>query len=320
MPETFLVTGAMGCIGAWALRHLVDRGDKVVSFDLSTRRDRVNLLLTPEEQEAITFLQGDLTDAGQVRDAVESRQITRIIHLAALQVPFCKADPVTGARVNVTGTVNVFEAARHSGIDHLAYASSIAVYGPPERYGTELIPHHAPHDPRTLYGVYKSANEGTARVYWDDWSVSSTALRAYTVYGVGRDQGLTSEPTKALLAVAAKKPYAISFGGAMQFQWASDVAQQFIAAALEDPSGAYAFNFGGPVTTVQEFADIVRTLRPAAELTVADVTLPFPAGFDDEPLRAHASTFHSTPLTDGIGRTLEQFEALIERGQIDVDG
>ena len=320
MPETFLVTGAMGCIGAWALRHLVDQGHRAVSFDLSTRRDRVNLLLSPEEQESITFLQGDLTDTAQVRDAVESQNVTRIIHLAALQVPFCKADPVTGARVNVTGTVNVFEAARHGGIPHIAYASSIAVYGPPERYDSELIAHDAPHDPRTLYGVYKSANEGTARVYWADWQVSSTALRAYTVYGVGRDQGLTSEPTKALLAVAAGKPASISFGGAMQFQWASDVAQQFIAAALEEPSGAYAFNFGGPITTVQEFADVVRAARPKADLAVADVTLPFPAGFDDQPLRDHAAAFYATPLVEGIGQTLAQFEALLARGQLGVDG
>ena len=146
--------------------------------------------------------------------------------------------------------------------------------------------------------------------------MSSTALRPYTVYGVARDQGLTSEPTKALLAVAAGQPYAITFGGTMQFQWASDVAQQFIAAASEEPRGAQVFNLGGEPTTVAHFAEIVRALRPGAELTVAENPLPFPAGFEDQALRAHAATVYATPLADGIRRTLEQFEDLLERGLI----
>jgi nucleoside-diphosphate-sugar epimerase len=241
----------------------LEQGEGVVSFDLSEDRQRLNQLLSQEEQAAVTFVTGDLTDYQQVLAAVEEHGVTRIIHLAALQVPFCIANPVQGARVNVTGTVNVFEAARRSGIGHIAYASSIAVYGPPERYPPGLVAHQAAHDPRTLYGVYKVANEGTARVYWRDWEVSSTGLRPYTVYGVGRDQGLTSEPTKALRAAVDGEPYHISFGGTMQFQLASDVARQFILAAREEPSGAQVFNLGTEPVTVEHFAEIARSLRPA---------------------------------------------------------
>ena len=118
-----------------------------------------------------------------------------MIHLAALQVPFCRADPPLGARVNVLGTVNVFEAAKAR--PHLApitYASSIAAF---DANGT-MAGH-----PGTIYGVYKRANESTAAVYFAENGVSSTGLRPHTVYGVGRDQGLTSAPTTAMLAAAA---------------------------------------------------------------------------------------------------------------------
>lgn len=310
MSEKFLVTGSMGCIGAWTLYHLLQQGQEVVSFDVSEGRHRLDLLLSAEEQAAIAFVKGDLTDYAQVKAAIDRHGITRIIHLAALQVPFCIANPILGASVNVTGTVNVFEAARQSGISHLTYASSIAVYGPPDNYAAGLVPHDAPHDPRTLYGVYKRANEGTARIYWQDWGVSSTALRPYTVYGVGRDQGLTSEPSQALQAVAKGKPYDISFGGTMQFQLASDVAQQFILASLEEPSGAHVFNLGTEPASVAQFAEIVRSLRPHAQLTVGERELPFPRGFDDRELLRHATIIYETPLYMGIKETIEDFERM----------
>lgn len=202
MNHTYLVTGGMGCLGAWALYHLHRQGKRAVCFDLSDDRHRLDLLLTPAEQAAITFVRGDLTDTQQVREVFAQHAITHVIHLAALQVPFCRANPPLGAQINVTGTVNIFEAARNTGVRHLAIASSVAVYGPPELYGAGLLSADAPVAPRTLYGVYKVANEMTAQVYWHEYAISSTVLRPYTVYGLGRDQGLTSEPTKAMAAAA----------------------------------------------------------------------------------------------------------------------
>ena len=122
----------MGCIGAWVLYHLQRQGKQAVCFDLSDDRHRLDLLLSRDEQSAITFVRGDLTDGRQVLDAFTTHGVTHIVHLAALQVPFCRANPALGAQVNVTGTVNIFEAARQAGVRQLAYASSIAVYGPPE--------------------------------------------------------------------------------------------------------------------------------------------------------------------------------------------
>jgi len=308
--STFLVTGGMGCLGAWTLYHLVQQGKNVVSFDLSKNRGRLDLLLSADDQNAITFLQGDLTDTKQVREVMSQYNITHVIHLAALQVPFCRDNPPLGAEVNVTGTVNIFEAAKARGIHHVAYASSIAVYGPASEYPAGLVAHEALHRPRTLYGVYKVANEGCARVYWQDHGISSTALRPYTVYGVGRDQGITSEPTKALRAVSKGERYHINFGGTMQFHLASDVAQQFITAASQPSEGAHAFNLGTTPVSVAQFVDMVKTLEPHADITCDDSTLPFPAGFDASALHAHAHEVFETPLEEGIRATLEHFKTL----------
>lgn len=306
--ETFIVTGAMGCIGAWTLYHLVKQGKRVVSFDLSDNRQRLNLLLTPEEQQSIVFEQGDLSDFNQVLRVFKEHTVTHVIHLAALQIPFCRANPVLGAQVNVVGTVNIFEAARSSGLKHLAYASSIAIYGPATDYPPGLIAHDALPAPRTLYGVYKVANEGTARTYWQDHQISSTTLRPYTVYGVGRDQGLTSEPTKAMLAAAKGEAFHISFGGTMQFHFASDVALQFIEAASVPLGGAFGFNLGTSLVTVAEVVDMIRQIKPNAQISSADNALPFPQGFDDTELKKHFSAVYKTPLLEGIRQTIAHFE------------
>src|SRR3954454_18350882 len=175
----FLVTGAYGCIGAWVAAELVADGRPVVTFDLSTEPRRLRLLLDADAVADIPHVAGDITDLDALGRTIDEHGVTHVIHLAALQVPFCRAAPPLGARVNVLGTVNVFEAAKAR--PHLApitYASSIAAF---DAAGT-MAGH-----PSTIYGVYKRANEATAHVYFEENRICSTGLRPHTVYGVGRD-------------------------------------------------------------------------------------------------------------------------------------
>ena len=310
MAETFLVTGGMGCIGAWTLYHLQSRGQRAVNFDASADRQRIDWLLSAEEQADISFVQGDLRDTEAVKAVFAEHGVTRVVHLAALQVPMCRANPVMGAAVNVTGTVNVFEAAKAQGVKHIAYASSIGVYGPPSEFPPGLIANDAPQNPRTLYGAYKACTERAAKVYFYDEGISSTCLRPYTVYGVGRNQGMTSEPTKALAAAVKGQPYKIGFSGTMQFQLASDVARQFILAAEQPLDGAYGFNLGGKPATVADFVAAAKRVLPAAEIEVAEVPLPFPEGFDDSALRASFGSVYETPLDEGVAQTVALMQRL----------
>lgn len=322
--ERFIITGALGCIGAWTVRNLVREKIPVTVFDLASEPKRLKLLLSDEELAHVSFVAGDITDLGAFEKALDDHHITHVIHLAGLQVPFCKADPPMGARVNVVGTVNVFEAVkrRKDRIGQVVYASSVAVFGSPEDYepGAALTD-EAALKPHTHYGVYKQANEGTAHVYWHDNGISSIGFRPYVVYGVGRDQGVTSTPTTAMLAAAANKPYHISYGGQTVFQYADDTARAFIQAARTKYDGAGAFNLGGLSPHMTEVVAAIQKAAPQAadKITFEDLQLPFPPEVDGTRLEEAIGKVHHKPLIDGVAETIDMFRTLIQQGKVDAE-
>ena len=182
-------------------------------------------------------------------------------------MPFVRERPVLGSQVNVTGTVNVFEAAKAAGLrTTIAYASSAAVYDEEGQVA-----------PKTLYGVFKLANEGTARIYAEESGIASVGLRPFSVYGPGRDQGLTAAPTLAIEAALRGEPYRIPFGGRTQLHYAGDVARAFVQAARSQSRAApRPTASGGPSTAIADFAALVERELPGAEITVDETPLPFP--------------------------------------------
>jgi len=324
MPtDRFLITGALGCIGAWVVRTLVREGAQPVVFDLAGDPHRLKLIMDADELARVAFIAGDITDLAAVEQALDEHAITHVIHLAALQVPFCRANPPLGARVNVVGTVNIFEAVakRRERIDRVVYASSIAIYDAADADPAGAVSHGMLGHPMTLYGVYKQANEGTARVYSQDAKVSSIGLRPCIVYGPGRDQGLTSSPTKAMFAAAAGKPFHIPFGGRSDYQYAEDVAKAFIAAARAPFAGAEVFNLRGSVAHMRELVAAIEAAAPDAggAITFADNTLPFPEEYDAAPLVELIGPLPHTPLQEAVTNTLACFRVALASGQMAPD-
>jgi UDP-glucuronate 4-epimerase len=297
----FLVTGILGCLGAWTARVLVESGMPVVGYDLGTETHRLELVLG-ERRSDVTLVQADITDLGALERALDEHDIARVIHLAALQVPFCRENPPLGAAVNVVGTANVFEAVRRRAerIPGVVYASSAAVYGPNDRGVEDELT-----TPATHYGVYKQANEGTARVYWEDHRLPSIGLRPYTVYGPGRDQGMTSTPTQAMLAAARGEPFHITFGGTTQYQHARDVAACLVACAEQLHEGARVHNLPGAATDMTEVVAAIEAAVPesAATITFEPAGLPFPPVLQS----TGEVPFEATPLLDGVAETIEHF-------------
>src|SRR5262249_13884978 len=163
-----------------------------------------------------------------------------------------------GAQVNVCGTLNIFEATRRSGqVKHIVYASSAAVYGPEEFYAGATVAEGAALLPGTHYGVFKQANEGNARVYFQSHGISSAGLRPWTVYGAGRDQGLTPGPTKAIKASVVGRPYTIRFGGSINLQYAQDTARIFLRCAELNLPGARVYALRGAVVEIDEFLEVL---------------------------------------------------------------
>src|SRR5262249_58835499 len=103
-------------------------------------------------------------------------------------------------------------------VGSVTFARAAGVCGPADKYPDGILRDDSPHYPETtLYGVTKEANENTARFYAKEFGLSSTAIRPWVIYGVGRDQGMTSGPSAAMLAAAAGRPYHVTYGGAPIF-------------------------------------------------------------------------------------------------------
>ena len=322
--DRFLVTGALGFIGAWTVRCLVDEGTAVVAADLGQDTARWRLL-DPMLEGRVPLVHSDVTDDAAFGRLVADHGITHIVHLAALQVPFARANPTLGARVNVEGMAVVLEAARRlrGQVRGLSFASSIAVYGPSERYGSGPLPHDAAPQPTTLYGAYKLADEWMARVYQRDYQVTSIGLRGAVVYGPGRDQGLTSSPTSAMLAAAVGRPYHVDWGGLAGYHHGGDVAAAFIAAAraCETSDETDTYNLPVETSSMDEVVDAIREASGgAADITYAPVQLPFPAAYDASALeRRLGGPLSLVPLRQGVRETMETFRAAAADGRLDVD-
>ena len=229
-----LVTGAGGCIGAWVVAILARSGVNVIASDLSVNRRRVGLILGDTVNELV-WEQCDVTNFSALKALAKKYSISAIIHLAGLQVPFCAANPALGARVNVEGTINILQSARDLNICRTVYASSIAVHGMPP--GGEYK--------ATLYGAYKLANEQTAGVYWQDWGVPSIGIRPNVVYGVARDQGMSSLNTIAIQAAVADQAFEMPFSGKYNWLYAGEAAAAFIAGISRDGDSAPVFDLNG---------------------------------------------------------------------------
>ena len=305
MSESWLVTGALGCIGAWIVRKLVRDGIPVATFDLGDDASRLHLIMEPDELERVTLVRGDVTELAALGRALDEHEVTHVVHLAALLIPLARADPTRGAVVNVVGTTNVFETVkqRREQIRGLAYASSAAVYDLVDVDAAARAEDAVGH-PTTLYGVHKLANEGTARVYWVEDRLPSVGLRPYIVYGPGRDTGMTAGPTLAMAAAVRGEPYTIGWSSRSTFNYAPDAARAFVDAARAATEEARVYNIPGTNAPMSDVVAAIESAVPGARINYDDVALPFPEEFATGGLAIPV-----TPLADGVRETVELFRA-----------
>jgi nucleoside-diphosphate-sugar epimerase len=301
---TIVVTGAGGCIGSWILAILHRSNIPCVAIDLSEERTRLELLLG-EEASKIKWHKCDITDFNSLKKIILSYEPSAIIHLAGLQVPFCAANPALGARVNVEGTINILEIAKEVNIKRTVYASSVAALGMPPKGPWK----------ETLYGAYKLANEHTAYVYWADWQTPSIGLRPNIVYGLARDQGMSSKNTVAIQAAALDKSYKIPYTGKYSWLYAGEAALAFITSVSKDMVGSHVFNLNGSCETIENGLKLIRELKPNSSVTCEGQPLPFPPDLDDLPLRKHIGDYTSVSVQKGIEHTLKAFETLKSEGK-----
>lgn len=300
MADRILITGATGFLGSWTIDRLLRDGVEVIATDVSEDYRRLTTIRPELPKEGLRFSTLDVTDAGALDALIAAEKPTGIIHLAALQIPVCRARPALGAQVNVVGHINVLEAARQAGISKVLYTSSIAAK-----------PRGPANAPSTIYGVFKKTCEEVSRLYWEEHKLPSLGLRPYIVYGVGRDDGETSAITRAIEAAALGQPYTLPFRTRSCFQYAEDIAGVFAKAVQSDWEGALLSDITDTVASTDDILAAIQTVVPGAKIDGVETGRVSPdSGFDVSGLKQVIGDWRETPLEEGIARSVDLYRRI----------
>src|SRR5438132_632377 len=169
------------------------------------------------------------------------------------------------------------------------------------------------------YRVYKVANEDTARVYWEEHRLPSMGFRPLSVYGPGRDFGVTSDPTLAVKSAVLGRAFTIRWGGSTDLIYTEDVARALLTAAASRLDGARVYNLHGASVAIAELVRMIEAAWPRAQglITHGEQTIPFPAALDDARYQKDLGPAPPTALADGLRKTLDEFARLQEDGRLD---
>ena len=314
MPgQHVLVTGGSGFFGSWIVKRLLEDGDRVTVVDLKLVTQLWEMVMTPEQIAKVNFVSASADEPAFV-DAVVAARPDAIIHLAGVQMPTCRANPVLGAKVNVIGTLNVFEAAKAlkaayeaagdaTRVPKIVYASSAAVFGPDAEYGEQAVDDMSAPKPTSHYGAFKLCGEFAAKAYFLVNGIPSVGLRPLTVYGPGRLVGLTSFPSRAIAAAVNIREIADIF-----VQCSRD-------AAVKD---AKVYTVGGDTVSTAEFvAELAKIVPEAAGLiSVSGGDLPIASKIDDASLRHDYPAIMRLPLAAGIAESVAMFQEHKAKGTL----
>lgn len=288
-----LVTGGKGFIGAWVIRRLWRAGLDVRVFDVADVRELLEAV-AGRPSNRLEWVVGDIVDPDQVMRATKG--CDGVIHLAGILTPACQANPLLGAKVNLLGTLNVFDAALAHGARRVVYTSSAGVFGPDD--GNVPLP-------TTHYGAFKLACEGSARAYWADHGIGSVGFRPFIVYGPGRETGLTSGPSLACKAAAQGRAYTIPYSGGAGLVFVDDIAAAYEQALLREPDGAHVFNLTGVQATNDDVIAAIRRVVPDAQIDAGGPPIPIAADVAPDNVAAILPDLPTTSLQDGVAATID---------------
>ncbi|EFA4598446.1 NAD-dependent epimerase [Escherichia coli] len=249
----FLVTGAAGFIGFHVSKRLLNDGHQVVGidnindyYDVKLKESRLEKL----ESLSFTFYKLDLADRDGMAKLFETEQFERVIHLAAQAgVRYSLENPYAYADSNLTDYLNILEGCRHNKVQHLLYASSSSVYGLNRKmpFSTDDSVDH----PVSLYAATKKANELMAHTYSHLYSIPTTGLRFFTVYGPwGRPDMALFKFTKAMLEGKSIDVY--NYGKMKRdFTYIDDIVEAIVRIqdVIPQPDPEWTVEEGSPATS-----------------------------------------------------------------------
>lgn len=297
-----LVTGAGGFLGGWLTAALLERGVTVHALDHHDDRGLLAELVGAEAAACVPWTICDVTDTAGLARALAAAQARAVVHLAALTIPPCRADPARGVAVNVIGHVNVLEAARAHGVEMVLYTSSAAAH-----------PRGPLSSPANVYGVTKRAAEDISKVFFLDHGLVSVGLRPNVVYGYGRTAGETAAISEAIRSAAQGRPYALPYSATMCFQYVGEVVDVMLRCLAARPSQAIVSDITTDKSTTDNLIAAILAAEPDARITASERRRPAPdVPLDNAPLRALIGEWPRLSLEDGVRLTLRHHRERME--------
>lgn len=304
---SILVTGGAGFIGSHLVDRLVDAGDNVIVLDNFSTGRPMNLSRSVHSPN----LQLVRADIRKIPNSLvkKLRRVDRICHLAAVtSVTKSVEDPVSTTEVNVTGTLNVLNAAKALKAERVVFSSSSAVYGTPRTFP---IPEIARISPISPYGASKAASELYLQSFEANHGITALSLRYFNVYGPRQTPGEYA----GVISIFSKKalnqqPLQIYGDGSQtrDFIFVSDVVDATIT-ALQKKLKSRVFNIAsGRETTILRLADSIQRIAGSrSELKfcpprTGDIVRSLA---DATRARHELGLITRTPLDDGLSKTIQ---------------
>ena len=148
--------------------------------------------------------------------------------------------------------------------------------------------------------------------------IPSVGLRPLTVYGPGRDMGLTSFPTRAVASAIMGKPFDIPFSGPTVYIHVQEIADIFVQCAKRPAAAGKVYTIGGDTVDTRTFVDTLETVLPGAKglITISGGNIPIASRLDDASLRADFPGLLRIPLKDGLAATVDIYRAMHAKGTL----
>ena len=315
---TTLITGGAGFIGSRLAAALRQIDEPLVLLDnfndyydpALKRRNAARFADDP----GVTVIEGDIRDAVLVEDIVQKHQITRIANLAAMAgIRTSIEEAPLYFAVNLTGSLNLMEAARKHGITQFVQASTSSVYGKTSRI--PFVEEDNADRPLASYPASKRAAEIMGHTYFHLFGMNVTCLRFFNVYGPsGRPDMM---PIKVIKAACEHTPITLYNGGAMSRDWTYiDDIIAGVVAALERPLGYEVINLGcGAPISMTAFVEIIEKLTGQS---INRINAPAPASdapityCDNSRARRLLSFAPKVDVLEGLARTWAWYQAEVE--------
>jgi nucleoside-diphosphate-sugar epimerase len=276
-----LVLGGTGFIGGYITRALAADGRKVTAYARRGPSPEMRAVLN-KDSERITIANGSIANLPDLLAQVAAIRPSAIVHVAAnVDVPALLRDPYLAFTENVTGTINVFEAARLLGIGRVIFFSSIGVL-PPRRYEPIDVNHPlvlARSGPGTgSYGAAKASGELFAYAYSQAYDLDIRIIRPSAVYGFGMPWHSANNIKELVEPAVRGEPAELVSGGTLprDYTHVRDVADLTVAVlnAGDDTDKVFYAATGQALATANDVAKIIMDVIPGARITISDVSTP----------------------------------------------